>query len=149
MLEDYYNNHGNTDIPCNYEIDGCHLGVWVSTQRQAYNGTISYKITKDRIMLLNDLGFDWSKKDTCVLKAEFSSKDFNEYKKIMLKRMKHILEDLSYETDGKIDNIDKQKSLENPHNPCVFSGSGISNEKSDTNLFLLPSIELSILGTSL
>ena len=112
LLEDYYNNHGDTNVPFDYKVDKYNLGHWVGTQRQAYNRTTSHTITKDRIMLLNDLGFDWSKQDTCVLKAEFSSKDFNEYKKIMLKRMKHILEDLSYETDGKIDNIDKQKSLE-------------------------------------
>jgi len=112
LLEDYLNCHGDTNVPFNYIVDQYKLGRWVATQRQSYTGTTSNVITKDRIMLLNDLGFDWSRKDTQVLKSEFTSENFDEYRKIMLKRMRHILEDLSYEADEKIDDISKQKSLE-------------------------------------
>lgn len=112
MLEDYFNNHGDTDVPYDYVIGEHNLGRWVVTQRQAYNATSTATITKDHIMLLNDLGFDWSRRDTQVLNSLVTRQSYERYNRVMLNRMKHILEDLSYEVDGEIKDMPKQKTLE-------------------------------------
>lgn len=36
--------------------------MWLSTQRQAYRGNPNYKITEERIRLLEELGMDWKGK---------------------------------------------------------------------------------------
>ncbi len=112
LLEDYLSSQGDVNVPLNYEVGKYKLGRWVSTQRQAYNGTTAYVITRDHIMLLNDLGFDWSLWDTALLKRKVTNDNILKYKKVMLDRMKHILEDLSYEIDGEITDISKQKAIE-------------------------------------
>jgi len=67
-------------------------------------------IPKYRIKALNDMFIDWSYIDTRNLNKKIV--DNLEYKKILLERMKHILEDLSYEMDGSITDISKQKEIE-------------------------------------
>ena len=61
LLEKYYKEHGNIDIPIKYEIDGVKLGVWLHTQRQAYKGLGGWKITEERTERLNKLGMNWGK----------------------------------------------------------------------------------------
>ena len=60
LLKEYKEEHGNIDVPKNYEIDGMKLGGWVATQRRTYNGTEKYAITENRIQLLEELGINWS-----------------------------------------------------------------------------------------
>ena len=59
-LEEYYKEHGNIDVPKNYETkDGTKLGIWLDTQRSAYKGKGNNKIADDQIQLLNNLGMKW------------------------------------------------------------------------------------------
>ena len=60
VLEKYYEEHGNIDVPVNYETEeGIKLGSWLHNQRQAYKGKGKSKIAEDQIQLLNDLGMKW------------------------------------------------------------------------------------------
>lgn len=113
-LLEYYDKYGNIDIAPSYVTeDGYHLGSWLTTFRQAYKGKGKRKLSQEQISMFNDLDIDWSKQDTKVLNSEIvKGCCFDKYKKIMLERMKHILEDLSYEVNGNISNGDKQKMLE-------------------------------------
>lgn len=58
-LKRYYDEYGNINIPSNFIYCERKLGMWLSTQRQAYRGNPNYHITKERIVLLNKLGMDW------------------------------------------------------------------------------------------
>ena len=113
-LLEYYDKNGNIDISLNYITeDGCHLGEWLGSLKQAYKGKSKRKINHDQIAMLNDLYVDWANHDTRILNSEIvKGCCFNKYKKVMLERMKHILEDMSYEVEGNITNINKQKYLE-------------------------------------
>ncbi len=62
LLEKYYKEHGNIDVPTTYEIDGIKLGAWVITQKQAYKGDNCYKIIPDQIEKLEKLGMKWDSK---------------------------------------------------------------------------------------
>ncbi len=72
----YYNHYGNVNIPVNfrtkngYEYDGqgVRLGSWINTQKSAYNGKCTSRISKDQIELLEKLGmnFESSKDDKDV-----------------------------------------------------------------------------------
>ncbi len=60
LLEKYYKEHGNIDVPQLYEVNGVKLGRWLSTQRQAYKGNNCYKIIPDQIEKLENLGMKWN-----------------------------------------------------------------------------------------
>lgn len=63
----YYEHNGNLKIPQSfktingYEYDkgGIALGIWIHTQRQAYNGQGGHKITEEQIKLLESIGMKW------------------------------------------------------------------------------------------
>lgn len=55
LLEQYYKEHGDIDIPDNYEINGINLGSWLFRQKQGYKGNTNYKMTEERANLLNEL----------------------------------------------------------------------------------------------
>lgn len=63
LLEGYYQEHGNIDVPKEYEVNEIRLGTWLRTQRQAYIGKNSCKITQEQIDKLNKLGMIWSIND--------------------------------------------------------------------------------------
>lgn len=107
ILYDYYKRSGNSNIPMWYEKDGLSMDNWIRKQRRDYkNNTIS----NDRKKKLNDIEFDWTYMDTIQLNNKIS--DMNKYNKILLNRLKHILNDLSYEMDNSIDSKNKQKIIE-------------------------------------
>ena len=64
LAKAYYEHNNNLEIPFNfktnngYEYDetGINLGVWIRTQRKAYSGIGSSKITEDQIRLLEEIG---------------------------------------------------------------------------------------------
>lgn len=58
-VKKYYKEYGNINIPCGFVYKGKKLGMWLSTQRQAYRGNPNYHITEERIALLNNLGMCW------------------------------------------------------------------------------------------
>ena len=110
-LCNYYNEYGNTKVSLKYlDENGYSLGYWVYNQRRYYR---SGKLTKNQISLLNDINFDWSPWDTAFLKSDIVFRNKVKYRKIMLSRMKEILEHLSLsEIDCNISDLDKQKELE-------------------------------------
>ena len=109
-LEEYYTKFGDLDIPRYFEFaDGFKLGSFVSSLRYDYS---KYKLDKNRILFLNDLNFDWSVMYTATLNGKIISRNKARYYKVMKDRMMHILDDLSYELDDSITDLDKQKSLE-------------------------------------
>lgn len=61
-LKRYYEEHGNIGIPSDFIYCERKLGMWLSTQRQAYRGNPNYHITEERIVLLNKLGMEWKKR---------------------------------------------------------------------------------------
>ncbi|KAG7358132.1 helicase domain protein [Nitzschia inconspicua] len=65
-LKEYKQQHGHTNVPSIYN-DGQnpHLGMWVSHQRKKYKEyqnkmNVAGIMTKERIELLESLGFEWS-----------------------------------------------------------------------------------------
>ena len=62
LLEEYYKENGNVDIPSDYSVNGVHLGAWLLTQRQTYNGFGKGKISAKQIELLEKLNVDWRNK---------------------------------------------------------------------------------------
>ena len=61
LLKLYHEEYGNINIPSNRTYKGVNLGMWLSTQRQAYRGNPNYAITEKRIFLLEKLGMDWKR----------------------------------------------------------------------------------------
>ena len=67
LAKAYYEHHGDLEIPTNfktingYEYDesGVALGIWISTQRQAFKGQKDSKLDEERIKLLNQIGMKW------------------------------------------------------------------------------------------
>ena len=67
LAKAFYEHHGDLEIPTNfktingYEYDesGVALGIWISTQRQAFKGQKDSKLDEERIKLLNQIGMKW------------------------------------------------------------------------------------------
>lgn len=113
QLEDYFKKYGNINIKFEYVTeDGVKIGKWLFSQKASYLGNSNVNISRNRIMLLNDLFIDWSTNDTKKLNSKINDSNKELYKKVMLKRMRHILDDLSYEINGDISDLDKQKEIE-------------------------------------
>ncbi len=63
----YYEHYGNLEIPQSfktingyeYNENGVALGAWITTQRSAYKGTGSIKISETKIKLLEEIGIKW------------------------------------------------------------------------------------------
>ena len=63
----YFEHHGNLEIPQSYKTlngyeyaeGGIALGVWIITQRQAYKGQSTNKITEIQIKLLEEIRMKW------------------------------------------------------------------------------------------
>lgn len=110
LLKDYKEEHDNINVPYKYEINEIKLGSWLANQKTSYKGLCSTKITNEHIRLLNELGIDWSIKDTIFLNSEIT--DMNEYNIIMLNRMKSLLKDLKLEEVNEIDSKETQEEIE-------------------------------------
>ena len=67
LAKAFYEHHGDLEIPTNfktingYEYDesGVALGIWISTQRQAFKGQKDSKLDEERIKLLNQIVMKW------------------------------------------------------------------------------------------
>ena len=79
LAKAYFEHNGNLEIPCSYKTlngyeyveEGIALGAWLNTQRQAYKGVGTCKITEEQIKLLEEIGMrfetnykeeEWNKK---------------------------------------------------------------------------------------
>ena len=113
VLKDYYTKNGNSNVPTRFvDNENRKIGQWVNNQRKGYYEVGNCVLTKEKIAKLNMLEFDWSLWDTSLLNRNVTDDNKLKYKTVMLDRMKHILEDLSYEIDGEITDVSKQKSIE-------------------------------------
>ena len=108
LAKKYYEYYGNLKIPqrfktingIDYDEDGIALGMWIAIQKQAYNGKGKFKITKEQIRLLEEIGIVWvtSKTDEKLQKEEFNSNNIKRKEKEITNRVYSYL--------GKIDNND-------------------------------------------
>jgi superfamily II DNA or RNA helicase len=58
-LEDFKNKYGHCRVSQSYKIDDFPLGWWVTSQRRACHNKNRKKLSPDRIMRLESLGFEW------------------------------------------------------------------------------------------
>ena len=67
LAKAYFEHNGNLEIPCSYKTlngyeyveEGIALGAWLNTQRKAYKGQGSNKITENQIKLLEEIRIKW------------------------------------------------------------------------------------------
>lgn len=73
LAEEYYRKNGNLAIPQKYITEsGVKLGVWIHTQRRAYNGTSQSKINESQILKLNSIGMIWKSKNRITWEESYS-----------------------------------------------------------------------------
>lgn len=61
LAAEYYNKHGDLNIPPEYKPGGIWLAKWLSEQRQIYAGKRGEKrLTEEQIKRLDDLGICWN-----------------------------------------------------------------------------------------
>ena len=71
LAKAYFEHNGNLEIPYNYKTlngyeyaeNGITLGIWITTQRKAYKGQGSNKITENQIKLLEEIGMRFETRD--------------------------------------------------------------------------------------
>ena len=71
LAKAYYEHHGDLEVSYNfktingyeYDENGVTLGMWIATQRQAYKGQGTNKITKKQIELLKQIEMRFETKD--------------------------------------------------------------------------------------
>ena len=71
LAKAYYEHYGDLEVPAKfktkngYEYDesGVALGIWITTQRQAYKGQVNNRITEEQIKLLNQIEMRFESKD--------------------------------------------------------------------------------------
>ena len=86
----YYEHNGNLEIPVRfkttngyeYDENGVALGLWIITQRQAFKGNVTNKMSKERIELLKEIGMKWfpDNIDIKLQKEEINEKNINRKK---------------------------------------------------------------------
>ena len=67
LAKAYFEHNRNLEIPYNYKTlngyeyaeNGITLGIWITTQRKAYKGQGSNKITEIQIKLLEEIRMKW------------------------------------------------------------------------------------------
>lgn len=60
LAQDYYEKNGNLQVPNSYVTSsGEKLGQWIGSQRKAYNGKSTNKITLEQIKRLENIGMVW------------------------------------------------------------------------------------------
>ena len=64
LAKEYYLKNGNLLISQKYVTEsGVKLGIWLHTQRRAYNGTSKVTINENQILKLDSIGMVWRIKD--------------------------------------------------------------------------------------
>ena len=111
LAKQYYEEHKNLDIPCDYVIDGVNMGAWISTQRLAKKGIGSAVLTEDRIAKLNEIGMIWQKANgTPLVYQEFSSKSKYYIRRQLLTKLKDTLS--QFDQERQFTSIEDIKEIE-------------------------------------
>ena len=68
LVKAYYDQHGNLEMSPEYKKtpEGQRLYEWIDRQRQAYQGTGNFNITKEKIELLEKIGVCFEKKRSII-----------------------------------------------------------------------------------
>ena len=111
----YYKYHKDLDVPIRfktkngyeYDEDGVALGKWINTQRQAFKGNSGYKISKEQIELLKEIGMKWfpDNIDIKLQKEEINEKNINKKKIEVYNRV------IDYLSKYKSDEIPKKEEI--------------------------------------
>lgn len=107
LLSEYYEKHGNINIPFDYFFNDVNLGYWLSIQRQLYSES---RLPKARILKLNKYDIDWNEDNTRILNDSIVDMEF--YNSILNERINNILNDFIIERNSKIVSVKKQKQME-------------------------------------
>ena len=58
LAKEYFEEHGDLNIPHDYVAGGLKVGVWISTQRENYGAE---RLTEEQIRLLEGIGMSWDR----------------------------------------------------------------------------------------
>ena len=115
LAKTYYDHYGNLEISQSfktkngyeYDEDGVALGVWIITQRQAFKGNVTNKMSKERIELLKEIGMKWflDNIDIKLQKEEINEKNINKKKIEVYNRV------IDYLSKYKSDEIPKKEEI--------------------------------------
>lgn len=68
LAKEYYEEHGNLNIPSKYRADGIWLAKWVNEQKQVYAGKrVGKELREDQVQRLEEIGMEWGRRklDSC------------------------------------------------------------------------------------
>ena len=115
LAKAYYEHYGNLEIPQSfktkngyeYDENGVALGKWINTQRDAFKGNGRYKISKEQIKLLKEIGMKWfpDNIDIKLQKEEINEKNINKNKIEVYNRV------IDYLSKYKSDEIPKKEEI--------------------------------------
>ena len=115
LAKAYYEHYVNLEIPQSfktkngyeYDENGVALGVWIITQRQAFKGNVTNKMSKERIELLKEIGMKWfpDNIDIKLQKEEINEKNINKKKIEVYNRV------IDYLSKYKSDEIPKKEEI--------------------------------------
>ena len=115
LAKAYFEHYGNLEIPQSfktkngyeYDENGVALGVWIITQRQAFKGNVTNKMSKERIELLKEIGMKWfpDNIDIKLQKEEINEKNINKKKIEVYNRV------IDYLSKYKSDEIPKKEEI--------------------------------------
>ncbi len=73
LAKNYYDTHGNLNVPGNYIVDGIWLGKWLNEQQLIYRGKRkNKKLTAEQIEQLNEIGMSWEHRNTNAWESHYS-----------------------------------------------------------------------------
>ena len=111
LAKKYYEHYGNLKIPqsfksingVDYDEDGIALGIWIFTQKSAYNGKGNNKITEEQIRLLEEIGMDFNIKDNkkgWMDKYNLAKKYYEYYGNLKIPQKFKTINGIDYDEDG-------------------------------------------------
>ena len=111
LAKKYYEHYGNLQIAFNfkttngidYDENGIALGRWIFTQKQAYIGKGNYKITKEQIRLLEEIGMDFNiknRKEAWITNYNLVKKYYEHYGDLKIPRNFRTINGVDYDENG-------------------------------------------------
>lgn len=111
LATQYYQKHGDLNIPREYIINGVRLGDWIERQRLAKKGIGTATITNERIEKLNKIGMKWETRKFIPLAYKpFSGKDKYYIRRRMLINLEKTL--LQFNQERLFTSIEDVKAIE-------------------------------------